>query len=246
MWSSFFDKIFVVSLLHKNTDRLLNSLRQLEKYEIEAEVFEATFNECGVIGLRDTMIRLFHRCLESGYANVLVFEDDLKVVDDINYYMPLCLDQLPISYDLLYLGAYVIRPFKQRFSENLLLLDKVHTTHAVAYPIKTISKLLPIFEKLSENPNDKTPIDLTILNRVISEGRSYITYPLLVSQQQGYSFIEGKEVDYKKYIELEYKEQAEKLDITQWYDPKEQEMLDEFEKRKHGEWKEHMQSRKLL
>lgn len=213
MWNSFFDKIFLVSLIYSGSDRLLRSLNQLVKYEIEGEVFEATFNECGVIGLRDTMIRLFHDCLGKGYGNILVFEDDLEIVSDINYYMPLCLEQLPHDYDLLYLGAYVIRPFKGRYSENLLLLDKVHTTHAVCYPRKTIEKLLPIFEKHSENPNDKTPIDLTILNRIISEGKSYITYPLLVSQQRGYSYIEKKEIDYEKYIVQEYNNQLKKLSL---------------------------------
>lgn len=211
MWSSFFDKIFVISLLREGTDRLLNTLRQLEKYDIEVEVFEAVHNEVGVIGLRDTMIKLFHVCMEKGYDNILVLEDDINIIEDINYYMPICLDQLPVTYDLLYLGAYVVKPFKDRYSENLLLLDKALTTHAVAYPKKTIEKLLPIFEAQSDNPRDTTSIDMTILNRIVSQGKSYITYPLLVSQQAGYSQIEKKEIDYKKYIELEYDNQVKKL-----------------------------------
>jgi len=206
MWADYFDRIFVISLCRDTIlTRLFTTLKQLEHFDIEVELFEATYNkENGAVGLRETMIRLFHKCLDKGYQRILVFEDDIQVIGNIDSVMPLCIEQLPPNFDLLYLGAYVVTPFKQRYSPNLLLLDKALTTHAVAYSKKAIEKILPIFEKHAENPRDTTTIDMLLLNRVISEGKSYITYPLLVSQQQGYSHIEGKEVDYKKYIELEY------------------------------------------
>lgn len=211
-WTNYFDKIFVISL-KSDLGRLLNTFHQLEKYNIEAEieVFEATYNEVGSVGLRETMIRLFTECLEKGYSNVLVFEDDISIINDLNKYMPLCLQQLPHDFDLLYLGAYVVSPFKSRYSANLLLLDKCLTTHAVAYSKKAIEKMLPIFKAHNENPRDTTTIDMLLLNRVIIEGKSYITYPLLISQRFGWSHIEQKEVDYKKYIEEKYAEHLNKL-----------------------------------
>lgn len=211
MWATFFDKIFVISLINRKVDRLISALKQLKEFDIEAEVFEATYNEVGIIGLRDTMIRLFSQCIEKGYQNVLIFEDDISIIEDINLYMPLCLGQLPKDYNIFYLGAYVVNPFKNRYSENLLELDVALTTHAVAYPRKTMDKMLTIFNRQSENPNDKTPIDIPLLNNVIKEGKSYISYPLLVSQKSGYSDIMKKEINYDKYIEVGYSEQYKKL-----------------------------------
>lgn len=213
MWTKFFDRVFVISICKDQIlTRLFTSLKQLEHFDIEVELFEATYNpENGAVGLRETMIRLFHKCLDKGYSRVLILEDDISIIGDVNKFMPLCLAQLPANFDLLYLGAYVVTPFKERYSENLLLLDKALTTHAVAYSKKAIEKILPIFEKHAENPRDTATVDMLLLNRIVSEGKSYITYPLLVSQQQGYSHIMGKEIDYKKYIEVEYEKHLNAL-----------------------------------
>lgn len=210
-WTKFFDAIYLINL-PTCEERLRLSLNQLHYYDIPVEVFEATFHEHGVIGLRDSMIRLFQECLERGYENVLVLEDDFFVLQpNINDLIPLCLEQLPTNFDLLYFGGYCIRPFKSRYSENLLLLDKILTTHAIAYPRKTIEQLLDVWSKHHENPRDKTQIDMDILNRVLINGNSFITYPLLISQMNGYSFIEKKEINYEKYIEKEYASNYEKL-----------------------------------
>lgn len=209
-WTNFFDAIYLINL-ESSSERLINAVRQLHMYEVPVQVFEATFNENGIIGLRNSMIRLFQECLERNYQNVLVLEDDFLVIGDINTYMPLCLEQLPSNYDLLFLGGYIIRPFLRKHSENILVLDKILTTHAIAYSKKTIEFLLPLFSKQSENPLDKTPIDMVILNRVVSNGNSYITYPLLISQMNGYSYIQKQEINYEKYIEKEYAKHYEKL-----------------------------------
>lgn len=209
-WTNFFDAIYLINL-DECIDRLKVSLKQLHFFGIPVQVFEATYNENGIIGLRDTMIRLFQESLEQGYENILVFEDDIFLLTNINLYMPLCLEQLPKNYDSLHLGGYVIRPFLKKHSENLLLLDKILTTHAVCYPKKTMEFLLKLFITHSENPRDKTPIDMDILNRVLINGNSFITYPLLVSQTNGYSYIEKKEINYELYIEKEYASNYEKL-----------------------------------
>lgn len=209
-WATFFDAIYLINL-ESSTGRLLFSLKQLHSCGVPVQVFEASFREIGIIGLRDTMIRLFIECLERGYENVLVLEDDFRVLEDLNIYMPLCLEQLPKNYDLLYLGGYVIRPFVRKHSENLLVLDKILTTHAICYSKKAMQLLLPIFAEQSANPMDKTPIDMVILNRVLCNQNSYITYPLLVSQMNGYSYIQKQEIDYTKYIEQEYASNYEKL-----------------------------------
>lgn len=211
-WTNYFDKIFVVSLMKDQTlVRLFSTLKQLEHFDIETVVFEATYNETGAVGLRQTMIALFTKCLDKGYNNILVFEDDIEVVSDINYYMPLCLQQLPKDYDLFFLGAHVIKPFIGIYSENLLLLGGSLATHAVAYSRKTIENILPIFKSHSQNPRDNTAIDMLLLNRIIVTGKSFISYPLLVSQISGFSFIENKYVDYKKYIEMRYDEHLKKI-----------------------------------
>lgn len=202
-WTNFFDAIYLINLETSHW-RLIKSLRQLNVYGIQVQVFEAVYNEIGAVGLRETMIGLFRECLERNYETVLILEDDISIIQDVNIYMPLCLSQLPSTFDLLHLGGYVIRPFLRQHSENLLVVDKVLTTHAICYPKKTMELLLNLWIGHSSNPRDTTAIDMDILNRVLINGNSFITYPLLVSQMNGYSYIEKKEINYEKYIEKEY------------------------------------------
>lgn len=215
-WTNFFDKIFVVSLPDCKATRLINVLHEFNKYGIDVEYFDATLNiESGAVGLRDTMIRLFRHCLENGFSKILIFEDDVEFINDINYYMPLCLEQLPANFDLFYLGAYVVKPFKARHSENILKLNGALTTHAVAYSKKVMQKILPLMEKHSMSSRDKTTVDMLLMNKVVCLGNSYISYPLLAKQRSGYSEIEKREVNYDKYIEDQYNFQLQKLNTCQ-------------------------------
>ncbi len=214
MWHNYFDKVFVISLPNCKATRLINVMHELNSYSIEVEYFDATLNtDCGAVGLRQTMIRLFHHCLENNYSKFLVFEDDIEFVNDINYFMPLCLEQLPDNFDLFYLGGYVVKPFKGKCSANLIKLQGCLTTHAVAYSKKAIEKILPLMEKHSENPRDKTTIDMLLMNRIQTLGNSYISYPLLAKQRSGYSEIEKREVNYDNYIEGQYNIQLQKLNL---------------------------------
>lgn len=210
-WTNYFDAIYLINL-ESRTERLLISLRRLHWFDIPVQVFDAIYNERnGAVGLRSTMIALFTECLHRGYNNVLIFEDDFMVLEDLNFYMPLCLQQLPKDFSLLYLGGHIITPFKEKYSENLLTLTGALTTHAIVYSRKAIEILLPIFIAHAENPRDKTTIDMLLSNRIITAGKSYITYPLLVSQRKSWSDIENREIDYKDYIEDKYERQYQKL-----------------------------------
>lgn len=210
-WSNSFDKIYIVSLIQNRDKRLLKLLDQLELYGVSADVFEATYNDKnGAMGLRDTMIRLFTECLENNYDKVLVLEDDCLFVEDINKYMPLCLQQLPYKFDLFYLGAHVIKPFK-KYSENLLILNGALSTHAIVYSKKAIEKILPMFIKQTLTERNITPIDMMLCNKIVIDGNCYISYPFLAKQRNGFSDIQKMEIDYDKYILEGYNKQYQKL-----------------------------------
>lgn len=200
MWTNFFSRIVLINLASR-PDRLVESSLELKRHKIPFEVVPAIKNENGQQGISDTLRGLFRETLDAGHRNVLVFEDDVRMVvepEEFERVMDLALIELPSHWDMLYLGANLPDPKQvKEFSAHLLRTTRALSLHAVAYSRWAMEQIISLPPSM--------PIDLQIAQEINTCGGSFVTYPLLCTQRPGYSNIEKKDVSYTHYIEDRYK-----------------------------------------
>lgn len=194
-WVNFFDEIYVINLL-KRTDRLLQIAEDFENYEIPFTRVPAIEDvEQGARGLRDTMVILFKEAVAKGQKNILVFEDDCKVLVDTFWFndtMDKVTEQLPENYHLCYLGGQASHRFSHFHSANLLPVTMYFATHAVAYSLQGMKEILA-------RPFDY-PIDNWIVKEIQPMGNCYCIHPILCSQYAGHSDIGHNFIDWHPFI----------------------------------------------
>lgn len=191
---------YIINLPNR-PDRLQTISQQLQFLGIPFNVWSAIKHENGRLGLTLTMEQLFAHCLKNNYDNVFVFEDDAKILT--NEYIEIidkCIHQLPENYDLLYAGCNLHGKCK-RYSENLLIASGMYSSHSILYSRQAIEKILPLLH--TYNTYDKL-----LVEEIQPYESSFCSYPLLVTQESGYSDIAGKEVNYDRYIEKRYNEKT--------------------------------------
>lgn len=203
-WTNFFDKIFVINL-KKRYDRWLHIQKQLKKYSINFERKEAIEHERGAEGLRLTMVEIFNEAISKGWNNVLIFEDDVEVVNkDFDEVMNKVVTQIPNDYLICYLGCNLTTGVSGFYSENLLPVVNAFSTHACFYSRKAIELIL--------KNNFSAPIDNYMVSQVQNRyGNCYCTYPFLCTQIAGISDIENKFVDWNPFLHLRYKQRLSLL-----------------------------------
>lgn len=122
--------------------------------------------------------------------NVLIFEDDMEVINFEEKLIEKALDELyDKKWDMLYLGGNILRPFYQE-TQHLAKLNHCQSTHAYGVNKDFLGKLIPFLE------NTSTFIDVTYAEGVIPHANCYITIPMMVIQRESYSDIEKRIMDY--------------------------------------------------
>lgn len=195
MWQSFFNDIIVVNLL-KREDRLLQTTKDFEEYSIPfRRVSAVEDNENGARGLRDTMLGIFSEAIEKGHKNILVFEDDAKIVVDkiwFNDTMENIVAQLPENYHLCFLGGQMSVKPSRFYSSNLLPVIKYFATHSVIYSLHGMKEIM--------GRQMGYPIDNWFVDEIQILGHCYCAHPLLCSQYAGYSDIGKNVIDWHPFI----------------------------------------------
>jgi hypothetical protein len=152
------------------------------------ERVSAIQHEWGWLGLAQTFKKIFAEC----QGDVLIFEDDATFrgvyTDLIN-----CMNDLPVGWDMLMLGANIKDSRIDRISKRLVRTYGAWTTHAIVYSHR--------FAKEMAELNLDMPIDEYYRTIVHPKGNSYIVYPFLSYQRPSDSDIEG---GYKDYTSLFY------------------------------------------
>ena len=194
MWPDFFDKIYLISLDHtKSSDfRLPLAMIELERHDIQYEIYKAEYNQDGALGCFLTYQHIFDSCLKSGYKNILVFEDDIKIVrDDFPYRITAAINNLPPDYHTLHLGPNTHKKLNWHQSPFTLQMNQCRSTHAQAYSKDAM-------KQISSYPWTGTPIDEMIEDNLQPQGKCFCTYPLLATQRNGHSDID------KKFVNMHY------------------------------------------
>lgn len=174
-------------------DRLKESRQELDRYHIPFRVWKASKAASGREGLRATLIDLLWHALNQKQGRILIFEDDVRFINDPNTYMPACMEQiLKIkTWDLFYLGVNTHIHFKEKVDENLLKLKYGYALHAVAYSTTGMIRSLDALNKMGD-----VAADVAIEKIVQPLENCYCSFPMLATQRPSYSDIEHKNVDY--------------------------------------------------
>lgn len=118
----------VVINLDKRPDRLEQVTIELNNQNIEFERFEAIEDNPGYIGYNKSIKAIFEKYAD--VHNLFIFEDDCYFESDFNRE---CLQELPSDYDGLWLGSNLQSDHRQRYSDNLSVLENGWNTHAVLF-----------------------------------------------------------------------------------------------------------------
>jgi hypothetical protein len=123
--------------------------------------------------------------------HVLIFEDDVRFVNDVKELLPLAFQELEQrSWCMFYLGGNICGPIQQ-VSPHLGRLSHCQSTHAYMVNKNFIDTLL------LEIAGYTNHLDLFYTDRVVPRYPCFITVPMLAIQRPSYSDIEKKHVNYE-------------------------------------------------
>lgn len=194
---NFFDGIFCINLKER-TDRWEQAQKEFDKLNIKDSVthFPALKLDNGALGCRESHLSIIRKAKDNGLKNVLIFEDDVLVIDDnIKHLNTTITDLKDVEWDLFYLGATVDPNIGrlEPYTSNLVKTNFAYTTHAYAVNHSVYDLIL------KEAPLHPT-IDVFYSTYIVPRKKSFIINPMLCIQQEGYSNIESHHADYEWMI----------------------------------------------
>ena len=134
------------------------------------------------------------------YKQFAIFEDDVLFVNGGWKKTMEVMQELPVDWDMFYLGATLTRPL-ERHSENIYRLKGGLTTHAIIY-----NNQHDIVDFILDKANNAEKIDL-LISRAQELFNAYVISPFTCIQRAGKSDILNRYTDYaiikdneKKYM----------------------------------------------
>ena len=195
--NEFFDKIYCINL-DERVDRWEQAQKEFDKLNVKGvKRFSAIKHTNGALGCRESHLNIIKEAKQLGLKNVLIFEDDLLVVEE-EHDIESALTQLPtLEWELFYLGA-TVDPNVGRLTlvtPNIVSTNFAYTTHAYA-----INHTM--FDFILQHAPYAPIIDVFYCQHIVPRGRTYIINPLLCIQQASYSDIENHHADYWWMLDL--------------------------------------------
>tara|TARA_R110002012_G_scaffold125823_2_gene277497 strand:- start:5114 stop:5797 length:684 start_codon:yes stop_codon:yes gene_type:complete len=203
----YFDKIYCINLSHRK-DRWQESLIEFEKLGIanDVERFEAIQLQPGIIGCTASHYEIVKTAKSNNYKNVLIFEDDVKILrDDSSNIISLTMQQIDknnIPYDMLYLGGNLVgdENLAYRIDENLAKLHTCKTTASYVINSSAYDYILDTYDNIdwkdpwnwSQQNEGRYNIDKWYSNSLQSRNKTYGVYPCLAEQRDSFSDLMGR------------------------------------------------------
>jgi GR25 family glycosyltransferase involved in LPS biosynthesis len=198
--NDYFDKIFCINL-KRRTDRLFQSMNELDKHGIYIEREEAVdgneieskneWMSSSRIACCLSHMNILKKMIENNWEKVLIFEDDIKLSDNFKLDFLNKINNVP-DYDILYLCGNNPQNLKM-INKDVAKIDQTLSCVAYAVSLNFAKKILPEIEKLND------PIDV-IYSKNSFKFNYYIFNPYLSTQRADFSDIEKRYVDYSNII----------------------------------------------
>jgi GR25 family glycosyltransferase involved in LPS biosynthesis len=202
----YFDEIYCINL-DERTDRWQHAQEEFKKAGISDRVqrYSAIKDKDGRIGLIKSNLDLIKKAKDKKLKNILIFEDDFEfLVDNPLQVLETSLKQAQgIDWYLFYLGANTHQKLI-KFKPNLVLLKNAFATHSLAYNNKAFDHFINKYDKLAEVKNFNDILDVFCATYFQEKFICLMTNPMMTTQMNSFSDIEGKFVNYS-FIEERYK-----------------------------------------
>jgi GR25 family glycosyltransferase involved in LPS biosynthesis len=222
-----FDKIYYLNL-DSREDRKSNIENQFNKFRIKAERIPSivvtpdeisSYNKGMVldeynlglaparIGCAATQLKAIQAAKNIGAKNVLIFEDDAFIFEEHIETLKEALKELEHlpKWDMLFLGANVLAPVHQ-ISPHIGRLTGAYCAHAYAVNSH-------FYDHILKYPfNVFKAYDEYLFNEMRSPNYNiYAVLPIVATQYESYSNIEGKDVNYRNVLVSSYKDNMNKI-----------------------------------
>lgn len=186
-------KVFCINL-DERPEKWELSKKEAEKLHLDPVRVSATKASPGFVGCRLSHLGLLADVKEYVF---MVIEDDIKVCcENPSQALQDSMSELPNDWDMLYLGATLNTPL-EKYSDHLYRIKQGWTTHAIIYNNQNgvVDYILNA---------DIRKIDVFYSDDVQEKFNCFITYPMILTQREGFSDVIRKDVDYK-VIQERYK-----------------------------------------
>ena len=180
-------KSFIINV-KENKQRKIKCEKMLKRRKIQSEFFIEPKNKNSIEGNKISHIKLIEKCIEDGIDNILILEDDFKIIGDIKN-----IPEFPTEWDILYLGGEVLRKIGPIKNGWVRCISKRH--HAYIINLKN-TKLITEIKKCLLKKNKKY-CDW-IAERIHPIFKTYILNPMVITQNNDYSDITKTFENYDK------------------------------------------------
>ena len=199
-----FENIYCINL-DRRTDRWEQVQKEFDSVGILDRVnrFSAIESPDGRIGLIKSFLELFKMAKDKNMKNILIFEDDVKFINNPLENLQLAIDQTKdMKWDMFYLGANTHEKLI-KLKPNVCLLRNAFAAHAVVYSSKLYDKIIKQFEKTNYivSMND---INDVFFSKLQNSHTALLVNPIIATQRESYSDLEKRVVNYT-FIEERFK-----------------------------------------
>jgi GR25 family glycosyltransferase involved in LPS biosynthesis len=168
-------------------DKKQKVLEQFDKYNLNVKFFEADLHQNPARGCLESHVEVLIDAKERGLKNVLIFEDDIEILDK---FLEIKWDTVPSDWEMLYLGGNHYEILEHTSND----WKKIRSWSTYAYAVN--SSLYDII--IQEAVNNTKEIDKFYLENIHPNYNCYMSNPKVVIPCDGENFsdIMGQKMDY--------------------------------------------------
>lgn len=134
--------------------------------------------EGGWKGCRDSHVTLLDKCKKE--VVFAIYEDDVEFVyNDAICWIQWAMEELPLEWDCLFLGASPQEP-QELYSNHLYRLKNALTTHAIIWHTRKGGAV----EHILRHRHDIGKFDVYLRDQIFPRFNCFLIYPLLATQRQ--------------------------------------------------------------
>ena len=197
-FNKLFDKTYVINMKNR-FDRMQRSNKRLKSLGINYNMFEAVdgHSVCrhknlmpGEVGCYMSHFNILKDANQNNYKSILVLEDDVVFVDDMIDKFFEGYKHIPSDWEMIYLGCNHNKPYT-RINDKVVKCNHAFTTSAMIIRNTIFERLL------TECSNMTKQIDVVFADMQFQgKLKAYAFHPWLMYQEDGWSDIQGRNVNY--------------------------------------------------
>jgi GR25 family glycosyltransferase involved in LPS biosynthesis len=192
------ERIYIINL-DKRTDRWERCKKKLEEYglfDIAVRISAIENPDNPGYGNHLSHAKALRMAKEYNNSNCLILEDDIEILENLWIYLEPTLLEIPEDWDLFYLGINMDNFNAFQISSHVAKINGGFATHAYMVNEKVYDNLIYLNENCINEPND-----VKMSREFILYHNCYVSIPLLIGQENGYSDIMKQYMNYNNMFQ---------------------------------------------